>query len=309
MSGLGPVSHVRSRLPLNALRVFEAAARHGRFDRAADELAITPGAVSRQIKALEADLGLRLFDRFNRAVRLTEAGERLAKGVSEGLETIEQAVARVRPRTGGPLVVSVLHSMAAKWLVPRLHLFYERYPDADILVSAADRPVDMTRDAELAVRYGQGQYPGLKSDFLMPGELFPVCSPRLLEGEDALRAPEDLARYTLLHDNEFLPLEPRWPDWLKLAGVKGVDGERGPRFSNTYLQLEAALSGRGVVLSHGPMAIDDLRAGRLVRPFETVIVGPYSYWVVCLPERAEQPAVRRFRNWLLEQAALDAPFA
>ena len=296
-----------SRLPLNPLRVFEAAARHGRFDRAAEELAITPGAVSRQIKALEADLGVRLFDRFNRAVRLTEAGEKLASGVTDGFERIAQAVARVRPRTGGPLVVSVLHTMAAKWLVPRLHLYYERYPDADILVSAADRPVDLAREADIAIRYGPGPYAGLHSEYLLAGEMFPVCSPRLLQGEHPLRVPADLARVTLLHDTDYLPLEPRWPDWLRGAGVEGVDGERGPRFSNTYLQLEAALSGRGVVLTHGPMVIDDLRAGRLVKPFDYVIDGPYSYWVLCLPERADQPAIRRFRAWLLEEAACADP--
>ena len=294
-----------SRLPLNALRVFEAAARHGRFDRAAEELSITPGAVSRQIKVLEADLGVRLFDRFNRAVKLTEAGGRLAAGVTEGFERIGQAVARVRPRADGPLVVSVLHSMGAKWLVPRLHLYYERYPDADILVSAADRPVDLAREADIAVRYGPGQYAGLHADYLMPGEMFPVCSPRLLEGERPLREPSDLAGATLLHDSEYLPLEPRWPDWLKAAGATGIDGEKGPRFSNTYLQLEAALSGRGVVLSHRPMAIDDLRAGRLIKPFKQVIEGPYSYWILCLPERANQPAIRRFRAWLMEQAEID----
>jgi LysR family glycine cleavage system transcriptional activator len=295
-----------SRLPLNALRVFEAAARHGRFDRAAEELSITPGAVSRQIKALEAELGVRLFDRFNRAVRLTETGERLASGVTAGLVQVEQAVGRARARTDGPLVVSILHSMAVKWLVPRLQLFYERYPDADILVSASDRPVDLARsEADVSIRYGPGPYPGLDARLLMSSDLFPVCSPRLLE-EHPLRTPADLAGLTLLHDNNFLPDEPRWPDWLRTVGVEGIDGERGPRFSNTYLQLEAAMSGRGVVMAHGPMVFDDLRAGRLVRPFAHAVTAPYSYWALCLPERADQPAIRRFRAWLVEQAEADA---
>jgi LysR family glycine cleavage system transcriptional activator len=295
----------RSRLPLNALRVFEAAARHGRFDRAAEELAITPGAVSRQVKVLEADLGVRLFDRFNRAVRLTEAGERLAGGVGDGLLRIEQAVGRVRARVDGPLVVSVLHSLAVKWLVPRLQRFYERYPGAEVLVSASDRQVDLTREADVAIRYGPGPYPGFHADRLMPSEMFPVCSPRFLE-QHPLRTPDDLAGVVLMHDNNFLPDEPRWPDWLGMVGAQGVDGTRGPRFSNTYLQLEAAMSGGGVVLTHRSMAADDLRAGRLVQPFPQVIGAPYSYWALTLPERADQPAIRRFRAWLIEQAALDA---
>jgi LysR family glycine cleavage system transcriptional activator len=293
----------RSRLPLNALRVFDAAARHGRFDKAAEELNITPGAVSRQIKALEADLGVRLFDRFNRAVRLTEAGQSLAGGVTDGLLRIEQAVGRVRARPDGPLVVSVLHSLAMKWLVPRLAEFYGQHPGAEILVAASDMPVDLSREADVAIRYGPGPYPGFRADRLLGGDLFPVCHPRLVE--EGLRAPEDLARFTLLHDVNFLPDEPRWPHWLAMARVIGVDGERGQRFSNTYLQLEAALGGAGVVLAHRPYVIDDLRAGRLVRPFREAIPGPYAFWLLSLPERAEQPAVRRFRAWLTARSAAD----
>jgi LysR family glycine cleavage system transcriptional activator len=295
----------RSRLPLNALRVFEAAARHGRFDKAADELAITPGAVSRQVKALELELGLRLFDRFNRAVRLTDAGARLAEGVRDGLERMEQAVERIRPRLDGPLVVSVLHSMAVKWLVPRLHLFYERYPDAEVLVSASDRNVDLAREADVAIRYGPGPYPGLFAQKLAGGALFPVCSPRLLEGPEGLKRPSDLARYMLLHDNNLLSAEPVWSDWLRAAGATEVDGTRGPRFSNTYLSLEEARSGRGVVLAHEVLVVDDLKDGRLVRPFPEVIDAPFLYWFLCLPERCDQPRIRRFRSWLMEQADKD----
>jgi LysR family glycine cleavage system transcriptional activator len=295
----------RSRLPLNALRVFEAAARHGRFDRAADELAITPGAVSRQVKALELELGLRLFDRFNRAVRLTESGATLAEGVRDGLGRMEQAVERARPRTDGPLVVSVLHSMAVKWLVPRLHLFYERYPDAEVLVSASDRNVDLAREADVALRYGPGPYPGLAASKLASGMLFPVCSPTLLEGPDPLREPSDLARVLLLHDDNLLSAEPVWSDWLNAVGATGVDGARGLRFSNTYLSLEEARSGRGVVLAHEVLVLDDLKAGRLVRPFPQVIDAPFLYWCLCLPERADQPRIRRFRTWLLDQARRD----
>jgi LysR family glycine cleavage system transcriptional activator len=295
----------RSRLPLNALRVFDAAARHGRFDAAASELSITPGAVSRQIKALEAELGLRLFDRFNRAVRLTEAGSRLAGGVGAGLSTIEEAVERIRRRGDGPLVVSVLHSLAARWLVPRLHSFHERYPAADILISASDRAVDLVREADLAIRYGPGPYPGLDARRLARSVMFPVCSPRLLEADPPLKAPADLARAVLLQETNLLAGEPDWVDWLAAAGVAGVDAAKGPRFSNTYLTLEAAMSGRGVAFVHGILALDDLTAGRLVRPFSQSVASPFDYWTVCLPERANDPTLRRFRDWLDAQARAD----
>lgn len=296
---------VRSRLPLNALRVFEAAARHGRFDRAADELAITPGAVSRQVKALELELGVRLFDRFNRAVRLTETGARLAGGVTDGLSSLEAAVERVRPRADGPLVVSVLHSFAVKWLVPRLHRYYDRYPGAEILVSASDKTVDLVREADVAIRVGPGPYLGLDAQLLIRNDMFPVCSPRLLDGDAPLRSPADLAHAILLHDDKLLPGEPQWPDWLQQAGVGHLDGRRGPRFSNTYLSIEAAMSGRGVVLAHEVLARDDVAAGRLVRPFRESVRSPFSYWAICLPERADQAPIRRFRGWLQEQVRDD----
>jgi LysR family glycine cleavage system transcriptional activator len=295
----------RSRLPLNALRVFDAAARLGRFDSAAVELSITPGAVSRQIKHLEAELGVRLFDRFNRAVRLTEAGVRLAQGVGEGLSALEDAVSRVRRRDGGPLVVSVLHSMAVKWLVPRLHRFQDRYPRDEILISASDRPVDLVREADVAIRIGPGPYAGLDAQLLLRNRMFPVCSPRMLEGPHPLRRPSDLAGAILLHDDKLLEGEPTWRDWTALAGAEGVDARKGPRFSNTYLSLEAAMSGRGVALAHEILALDDLAAGRLARPFAQEVRSPFSYWVICLPERTEEPAIRRFRAWLHEQIAAD----
>jgi LysR family glycine cleavage system transcriptional activator len=294
----------RSRLPLNALRVFDAAARLGRFDAAANELSITPGAVSRQIKHLEAELGTRLFDRFNRAVRLTEAGARLAGDVGAGLSAIERAVEGIRRRGDGPLVVSVLHSLAAKWLAPRLHGFHERYPAADILISASDRAVDLVREADLAIRYGSGPYPGLDARRLAPSIMFPVCSPRLMEGTTLLRTPADLGRAVLL-DDDLLPGEPHWRDWLAAAGHPEVDPVPGPKFSNTYLSLEAAMSGRGVAFAHGILALDDLAAGRLVRPFPQTVASPYDYWTVCLPERAHEPTLRRFRNWLHSEVKAD----
>jgi LysR family transcriptional regulator, glycine cleavage system transcriptional activator len=291
-----------SRLPLNGLRVFEACARHGSFLRAAEQLAITPGAVSRQIKALEAELGVRLFERFNRAVRLTDAGARLMVGVSDGLARLEEAVSRIRPAADGPLVVSVLHSMAVKWLAPRLSLFEQRHPEISVLVAASDRAVDLGRgEADVAIRMGTGPYPGLDAQLLSRPQVYPVCSPGLAAQAD-LKRPEDLSRTVLIHDVQLLPGEPNWSDWLGAAGVEGVDTERGLRFSNTYLALDAAIAGRGVALAFDPVADDDLAAGRLIRPFAFSMPNPYSHWAICLPERADHPKIRRFRKWLGEQA-------
>lgn len=293
-----------SRLPLTALRVFEAAARRGSFLRAADELAVTPGAVSRQIKALEAELGVRLFERFNRAVRLTEAGAGLAEGVRKGLGVIEAAVDETTSRRSGPLAVTTMHSLAARWLVPRLHLFHERHPDVQVLISASDAMVDLVRDRiDLAVRFGRGPFPGLAATKLMDAPVFPVCSPRLLE-QTKLATPADLAGVLLL-SSTFDPAEPDWPSWFAAAGVPSQAGASAMQFSNTYLAIEAALAGRGVALAQLSMVADELAAGRLVRPFDTTVEGMRAHWIVTLPEKADLPDVRRFRTWLLAQAAAD----
>lgn len=294
-----------ARLPLNALRTFEAAARHQSFLKAADELAVTPGAVSRQIKALETELGLRLFERFNRAVRLTPAGERLAEGVGRGLEAMQAAVAEAQGARAGPLTVSVMHSLAARWLVPRVHDFQQRYPDTQVMIAASDLPADLVRDRiDIAIRYGAGPYPGYAVTPLITTKMFPVCSPRLLETQ-SLKEPRDLAHALLLADVNVTPIETTWRHWLEAAGVPEIDATRGLQFSNTYLAIEAALAGRGVALAQEAMVVDELAAGRLVRLFDLAISGALNHWILTLPEKAELPAIRRFRTWLLDQARRD----
>ena len=295
----------RPRLPLTALRVFEAAARHESFLRAAEELAITPGAVSRQIKALEADLAVRLFERFNRAVRLTETGQRLAIGVGQGITLIEEAVQEVRSPRQAVLAVTAMHSFAARWLVPRLHLFNERHPEIQVLVAALDTSVDLVRDRyDVAIRFGRGPYPGYAAKKLMSLFMFPVCSPRLLE-QTALNHPRDLAKVPLIGDVNFLQTEPDWSEWLALAGAPEVDWRGGQLFSNTYLAIEAALAGRGVALGEAALVQDELASGRLVKPFELELQSTHSQWILTLPEKADRPDIRRFRNWLLAQADAD----
>jgi len=292
----------RPRLPLNGLRVFEAAARHESFLQAAAELAITPGAVSRQIKALEAELAVRLFERFNRAVRLTEAGRALATGVAQGLALMEEAVLAVRSPRQAVLAVTAMHSFAARWLVPRLHLFNERHPDVQVLVAALDTTVDLVRDRyDLAIRFGAGPYPGLAANKLISLFMFPVCSPRLLE-ETQLRTPHDLAKVPLFGDVNLVQTEPDWGAWLELAGAPEVDWRRGQRFSNTYLAIEAALAGRGVALAEAALVQEELATGRLAKPFDIEVQSPNSQWILTLPEKADRPDIRRFRTWLLAQA-------
>lgn len=293
------------RLPLNGLRVFEAAARLGSFLRAADELAITPGAVSRQIKALELELGVRLFERFNRAVRLTEAGATLAIGVRQGLGVLAQAVEQARSRRDAPVVISATPSLAARWLASRLYRFQERHPGIDIRVSANDTPVDLARDGvDIALRYGKGPYVGLHATRLATAHLFPVCTPAFA-AEAGLKTPADLTRVSLMQDINAFGEEPVWSDWLAAAGVEGAADERGARFSNTYLTIEAVLAGRGVALAHRALVLDDLASGRLIRPFDLEVASSASYWALSLPERADLPQLRRFRAWLVDQAEAD----
>lgn len=293
------------RLPLTALRVFEAAARRGSFLRAAEELAITPGAVSRQIKALETELAVRLFERFNRAVRLTEAGRTLAEGVGRGLREMEAAVEQARNLRKGPLVVTAMHSFAARWLVPRLHHLHARHPDIQVLVSADDAAVDLMRDGyDVAIRFGHGPYPGFSAHKLVSLFLYPVCTPELRD-KLPLREPRDLAKAMLLADVNLAFGEPAWAEWLELAGVSDVDWRRGQLFSNVYLAIEAALAGRGVALAEEALVIDELNAGRLVKPFDIELPSPFSQWIITLPEKADRPDIRRFRTWALGQIDAD----
>jgi LysR family glycine cleavage system transcriptional activator len=296
--------------PLNALRAFEAAARHLSFTRAAEELFVTQAAVSHQIKALEAALDVQLFRRFNRRLMLTDAGQAYLPPLREALDGIAAATERLRAAEHtGPLKISVLSSFGAKWLLPRLFGFRERHPEIDVLVSASDKLVDFAHDdVDIGIRYGQGRYPGLRVDLLMRDEIFPVCSPRLLEGAHPLRRPADLEHHTLLHDQVAGTQEdPDWRIWLETAGVEGVDAGRGPGFSHASWVIEAAITGQGVALGRRSLAGDDIAAGHLVQPFGPSIPSTFVYTVVSLSQAADQPKVRLFREWLLEEGSKQQP--
>ena len=290
--------------PLNALRAFEAAARHLSFTKAAEELYVTQAAVSHQVKALEAALGVQLFRRLNRRLMLTDAGQLYLPALTEAFDAIDAATGRLRAdENAGSLTVSVANSLAAKWLLPRLPRFRERHPEIDVEVSAADRLVDFGRDnVDMGIRYGLGNYPGLKVDPLMEDTVFPVCSPQLVDGPPVLRAPEDLRHHTLLHDDVGPGQAPDWRHWLTAAGVTGVNPERGPRYSHSSLVLQAAIDGQGVALGRSSLVSLDLEAGRLVQPFGPTLASHFACYVVSPVATAERPKIKAFRDWLLEEA-------
>lgn len=291
--------------PLNALRSFEAAARHLSFSKAAEELFVTPAAVSHQVKALEDWLGFALFKRLNRAVMLTDEGQVYVVGVREGLAVIAGATEKIMIHdAAGPLHVDTMPSFAARWLLPRLSRFREEQPDIDVRLSASEQLTDFDRDdIDVVVRYGNGRYPGLRVEKLLTEDvLFPVCSPSLLEGPHPLRTPEDLQYHTLLHDD----MRVDWETWLAVAGVKNIDPKKGPSFNDSSMVLTAAIAGQGVALGRSTLAADDLIAGRLVRPFnQQPIKAGHAYYIVCPEEKADRPRIAAFRAWLLKEAAMD----
>lgn len=304
---------LRPLLPLSGFRAFEAAARHLSFARAAEELRVTPAAVSHQVRALEDYLGLRLFRRTGRRVLLTEAGQILLPDLRAGFDRLEAALTgarRLRQAGGGVLTVTMSPAFAAKWLVPRLERFRVRHPEIDVRIHADVRLVDFAaEEVDLAIRYGPGAYPGLHATRLFPSEeVFPVCSPALASG---LRVPADLAGHHLLHDEtETAAVSlPSWRMWLQAAGVDpaqaGIDPDRGLRFSASAMATQAAIEGQGVLLGRGVIVAGDLAAGRLARPFVVSCPVPFGYHIVHPRHADARPAVAAFKAWLIEEAARD----
>jgi len=289
--------------PLNALKAFEAAARCESFTRAAEELCVTQGAVSHQVKALEAELGLKLFNRERQGLVITEAGRNYFEIIRDVLDRIAAGTERLLQRqSAGTLTVSTSPNFAAKWLVHRLGPFAESHPGIDLRVSASLHHVDFAReDVDLAIRHGDGEAPGLNVTRLCAEELAVVCSPKLLEGRNGLRKPADLARHKLLHIND----RTDWVRWLDRAGVRDIDLTRGPVLNQASMALDAAVDGQGVALARTALATWDLIAGRLVRPFKLSLAVPYAYWIVCPRATAKLPKIAAFREWLLAEAAED----
>ncbi|MDE2341778.1 MAG: transcriptional regulator GcvA [Betaproteobacteria bacterium] len=295
------------RLPsLNALRAFEAAARHQSFVRAAEELHVTPGAVSQHIKSLEADLGITLFRRGRRLVLSDAAGE-LWPLVADAFDQIERAVSKVRHQgAGNTLVVSTPPAFAARWLIPRLEEFQARQPGIELRLLATQRLVNFQmEDVDLAIRFGAGQYPGLQVERLMPEAIIPVAAPAL--GQD-IRTAASLARSPLLEDesNAGSGMFPDWATWLATLGVRGGAPLRIRRFGDTSLALQAASAGLGATLTWYSLVVDDLQAGRLVHLLNQTIPTSLGYHLVVPPTRAGLHKVQAFRSWLLEASARQA---
>jgi len=301
---------MRVRLPgLSAFSTFEAAARHQSFTRAAEELNVTPAAVSYLVRELEAQLKVKLFHRTKRVVRLTEAGEILSATVADALTSIGRAVERVRSTDGqSRLKVTTTPGFAMKWLVPRLNGFLQKFPDVDVRVDMSRRSVDFAReDLDVAIRFGTGRFPGVQVDHLLSDTVYPVCSPKLLKGRHPLRHPRDLRHFTLIHvdwqrDGETWP---SWQMWLAAAGASGIDTTRGLHFDQGLMAIQAAIDGNGVALGDSTLTDVDLAQGRLVRPFELALKAPaqFAYWIVVPPHTAERPLVVAFREWLRSEAA------
>ena len=292
--------------PLNAVRYFDCAARHLSFTKAAAELNVTHSAISHQIKALEAWLGVSLFDRSARALSLTEAGRRFVPPVRAAFQQLAEAAAEMRLLPGGgPLTVSALPSLASKWLVPRLYDFQARHPEIEVRISATDRldPVG-EGDVDIGIRYGRGHWPGVESELLLRDEVFPVCSPKLLEGERPLKEPRDLARFSLISDLDWRHAQfDFWPSWLAAAGVPDLEMKTNLTFNYSNLMIQAAIDGLGVALSNYMLAGDDLRNGRLVQPFQQTAMLETGYYLIHGKGALRQAKVSAFRDWMLGQMA------
>lgn len=287
--------------PLNALRVFDAAARHLSFTKAAEELFVTQAAVSHQIKSLEDFLGLKLFRRRNRSLLLTEEGQSYYLDIKEIFSAINDATRKLQARSAkGALTVSLLPSFAIQWLVPRLSSFNMAYPGIDVRIQAVDRDEEkLADDVDVAIFYGRGNWPGLRVEKLYAEYLLPVCSPMLLTGDNPLKTTADLAHFTLLHDAS----RRDWQSYIRQLGLQHINVQQGPIFSHSAMVLQAAIHGQGVALANNVMAQSEIEAGRLVCPFNDVLVSKNAFYLVCHDSQAELGKIAAFRQWILEKAA------
>lgn len=293
--------------PLNSLRAFEASARHLSFVKAAEELHVTPAAISHQVKRLEAYLGLQLFRRLPRGLLLKESGQVLFTELRKVFLRLDKAMEQVlESESRGGLTISVAPVFAVKWLIPRLWRFDHLHPDIDVLMSSNLGLIDFQHDGfDAAVRLGSGQYPGLEAVKLFDESLTPMCSQRLLEGPKPLLNPDDLQHHVLLHNDSMAydPAAPTWKTWLETAGTIGVDASRGPHFGQPDHALQAAIDGAGVVLGWRYLAADDLAAGRLVQPFKLTVPLGSAFYLVYPEAYADRQKIMLFRNWLIDETS------
>ena len=292
--------------PLNALKAFETAARHLSFTKAAEEMYVTQAAISHQIKALEDHLGLKLFMRKNRSLLLTEEGQSYFLDIKEIFLQLHESTEKLLARGAkGSLTVSLQPSFAIQWLVPRLNQFSEQHPDIDVRIKAVDLDEgSLTDDVDVAIYYGRGSWRNLHADKLHTEYLLPVCSPLLLNSSKPLQAPTDLQYHNLLHDGS----RRAWKAWFTTQNFKHFNVNQGPIFSHSSMVLQAAIHGQGVALAHNVLARPDINSGRLIVPFNHVLISKDAYYLVCRESQTELGKITAFRQWMVsmveaEQAA------
>jgi LysR family transcriptional regulator, glycine cleavage system transcriptional activator len=302
---------MRKLSPLKSLQAFEAAARWLSFSKAAEELFVTPAAISQQIKLLESYLGVSLFRRLTRAVQLTDEAKTILPLVTEGFDQFAEAVERlVREEEAGILTVSSAPTFAIKWLVHHLADFNNSYPNIDVRLDASLDTRDFARDGiDVSIRLGMGDYPGLHVTRIFGEEVSPVCSPKLLGGAKPLRDLEDLKDHRLLHVDwgKLSAHSPDWRMWAKAAGIEDIKVYRGPRFSVENMAIEAAINAEGIALVSHSAVVEDLKAGRLVKPFDLSVKTDIAYWLVCPKAHMRRPKVKVFCEWLMAEASVGAP--
>ena len=292
--------------PLNALKAFETAARHLSFTKAAEEMYVTQAAISHQIKALEDHLGLKLFMRKNRSLLLTEEGQSYFLDIKEIFLQLHESTEKLLARGAkGSLTVCLQPSFAIQWLVPRLNQFSEQHPDIDVRIKAVDLDEgSLTDDVDVAIYYGRGSWRNLHADKLHTEYLLPVCSPLLLNSSKPLQEPTDLQYHNLLHDGS----RRAWKAWFTTQNFKHFNVNQGPIFSHSSMVLQAAIHGQGVALAHNVLARPDINSGRLIVPFNHVLISKDAYYLVCRESQTELGKITAFRQWMVsmveaEQAA------
>ena len=293
--------------PLNSLKAFESAQRHMSFQKAAEELYVTPAALSYQIKQLEDVLGVKLFERLNRAVILTKEGALIATGVEDGFSTLRRTMRKLKNRrSDNVLVISAGPAFTSKWLSPRVYRFLALYPEIDLRISSSLGLVDLRdQDVDVALRFGQGTYEGCLSYKLLDEFITPMCAPNMLEGDNALKQPKDLANVMLIHDETHIGLSQLagWDTWLAKAGADDVvDANKGARFDIADNALNAAIAGAGVVLGRTVLASEDLLAGRLVQPFDLKLSSDFSFYAVVAEDQLNKRPIQKFLNWVVAEA-------
>ena len=297
--------------PLNALKAFEVAGRHMSFSRAAEELHVTPAAISHQIKALETDLGVKLFRRLNRSLQLTEAGQACLPGLRSAFETMASAVGRVRDKEDwNVLTISAPPAFGARWLVPRIVDFRTANPQIQVRIDPAIRSMDPVRDSvDVAIEFSQGHYSGRSvqrsAQRLFGQDVFPVCGPELLDGKNPLTTPDDLRGHTLIHFDAPMddPGWPNWETWLRANNVDRLDPNKGPHFTSPNFTTQALLAGHGVALMAELVVESELATGTLVKPFDISYPGDLSYWALATSVDSEDDPVTLFWNWLTREAS------